>query len=142
MAGVEQHREHVLRPLAGSAAIVDLGVDEAVHGVAGPSEAGVRAEAPEALAVSRGFADAGDAPNWSTSANRPRRASRRSPASRPNTARRMISSVSAWKRGWSWTGSRSAKLATSRSASSSMSPESRCILSPWKAGSISFRCSM
>ena len=31
------------------------------------------------------------------------------------------------------------QLATSRSATSAISPESRCIFSPWKAGSISLR---
>ena len=66
--------------------------------------------------------------------SRSRSASSRSPESSPNTARRMISSVSAWRRGCSATGSSRGQRATSRSATSCISPESRCIFSPWKAG--------
>ena len=45
-------------------------------------------------------------------------------------------------RGWSSIGVSRGQLATSRSATSCMTLDSRAILSPWNAGSISLRCSM
>ncbi len=61
------------------------------------------------------------------------------PASRPNTARRITSSVNAWKRGCSSIGCPVGHEAASCSATSCIVLARRCIFSPWKAGSISLR---
>ncbi len=71
-----------------------------------------------------------------------RSASSRAPADIPNTARKMISSASAWVRECSANDSPGRQAATSRSATSSIVPVSARMRSPWKAGSISLRWAM
>ncbi len=84
----------------------------------------------------------GRSPKASIAASPSRRASRRGPGSSPKTARSTISSVSLCILGCSSISVSRGQLAISFSATSAMSPVSRAMLSPWKAGSISLRCSM
>ena len=99
VACLEQHRQHVVAALAGPAALVDLLVDQLVRALARPSRSARTGPNPPKFRCRRTLTEAGDVPNSRIFVNRSRRASSRSPASRPKTARRMISSVSAWKRG-------------------------------------------
>ena len=99
------------------------------------------AKAFDAPKGSGGSTDAGLVPNSRISVRPSRSASRRGPGSSPNTARRMISSVSPWRRGCSAMGSPVGQRPTSRSVTSATNASRRSTASPWKAGSMSLRCS-
>ena len=111
----EEHREDVVAVLAAlGAALVDLLEDQARRSVADVEEALQRPDRVEELIGSRarrvrsapGSASSGCRRRRAASTALSRSASRRGPGSRPNTARRMISSVSAWRRGCSSISSR------------------------------------
>ena len=134
------------RSLVRVAALVDQLEQQLVDLVAQVDEAGQRAEpVEEALQPLGGRAEAGSAASRRTRAARrarSRSASRRSPGSRPKTARRMISRVSPCIRGCSSSSGSAPQDAPRARSPPRPGPSSRSIRSPWNAGSISLRCSM
>ena len=144
MAGREQHREHVVALARRRARARRSSISSKMQRVGLVARAARTArQRPRPRCAANGSIEDGvRAAARGSPVSRSRSASSRAPGSSPNTARRITSSVSAWRRGWSATGSsRGQRVDLALGHLRHRGPTRRCIFSPWKAGSISLRCS-